>query len=206
MKNPLHYQMTEYDCGPTSMLNAVSYLFEREEISPDIIRNIMLYCLDCFGSDGASGKSGTSRMAMMFLSNWLNGFGQAKLMPIKSKYISSDEVYIGQNSLINDAITRGGVAVVRLYYETEHYVLFTKAKNEKIYMFDPYYHEDDFNEADIKITKAFPFEYNTIVPEKYFNNEGEGLYSLGEKSSREAVLLFNKNKMLTDTDTIEYFI
>lgn len=32
MKNPLRYQMTEYDCGPTSMLNAVSYLFQREEI------------------------------------------------------------------------------------------------------------------------------------------------------------------------------
>ncbi len=32
MKNPLRYQMTEYDCGPTSMLNAVSYLFQREAI------------------------------------------------------------------------------------------------------------------------------------------------------------------------------
>lgn len=56
MKNPLHYQMTEYDCGPTSMLNAISYLFHREEIPPEIVRNIMLYCLDCFGPDGASGK------------------------------------------------------------------------------------------------------------------------------------------------------
>ena len=59
MKNPLRYQMTEYDCGPTSMLNAVSYLFQREEIPPEIVRSIMLYCLDCFGSDGASGKCGT---------------------------------------------------------------------------------------------------------------------------------------------------
>lgn len=30
MDNPLRYQMTEYDCGPTSMLNAVSYLFRRD--------------------------------------------------------------------------------------------------------------------------------------------------------------------------------
>ena len=49
MKNPLRYQMTEYDCGPSSMLNAVSVLFEREEIPPEILRSIMLYCLDCFG-------------------------------------------------------------------------------------------------------------------------------------------------------------
>lgn len=32
MKNPLHYQFSEYDCGPTSMQNAISFLFEREEI------------------------------------------------------------------------------------------------------------------------------------------------------------------------------
>ena len=42
MKNPLRYQVSEYDCGPTSLLNAVSFLFEREEIQPEILRNIML--------------------------------------------------------------------------------------------------------------------------------------------------------------------
>lgn len=35
MKNPLHYQLSEYDCGPTSMMNALAYLFEREEIPPE---------------------------------------------------------------------------------------------------------------------------------------------------------------------------
>ena len=35
MNNPLRYQMTEYDCGPTSMLNAVSCLFRRDEIPPE---------------------------------------------------------------------------------------------------------------------------------------------------------------------------
>ena len=34
MKNPLHYQLSEYDCGPTAMLDAISYLFDREEILP----------------------------------------------------------------------------------------------------------------------------------------------------------------------------
>lgn len=53
MKNPLHYQISEYDCGPTSMLNGISYLFEREEIPAELIRNIMIYALDCYGNDGA---------------------------------------------------------------------------------------------------------------------------------------------------------
>ena len=42
MKNPLHYQISEYDCGPTSMLNAIIYLFDRDEIPPEVIRNTML--------------------------------------------------------------------------------------------------------------------------------------------------------------------
>ena len=30
MKTPLHYQISEYDCGPTTMMNAMSFLFTRE--------------------------------------------------------------------------------------------------------------------------------------------------------------------------------
>ena len=71
MKTPLHYQMTEYDCGPISMMNAIIFLFDREQIPPDLIRNIMLYCLDGYGAEGAPGRSGTTRAAMMFLSNFL---------------------------------------------------------------------------------------------------------------------------------------
>ncbi len=66
MKNPLHYQISEYDCGPTSMLNALSFLFEREDIPPEVIRNVMLYTLDCYSNEWHKGKSGTSPMAMMF--------------------------------------------------------------------------------------------------------------------------------------------
>lgn len=56
MKSPLRYQMSEYDCGPTTMLNGISYLFPRESISPEIIRNIMLYSLDSYGGEGIMGK------------------------------------------------------------------------------------------------------------------------------------------------------
>ena len=95
MKNPLHYQFSEYDCGPTSMQNAISFLFEREEIPPEVLRNIMLYCLDCYSSEGVPGKSGTSCAAMMFLSNWLNSMGNLGILPVKSRYLSGKEVYLG---------------------------------------------------------------------------------------------------------------
>lgn len=48
MKVPFSYQKTEFDCGPTSLTNALSFLFDREEIPPEMIRRIMAYCLDGF--------------------------------------------------------------------------------------------------------------------------------------------------------------
>ena len=127
MKNPLHYQLSEYDCGPTSMLNAISFLFEREEIPPEVIRNIMLYSLDCYGAEGTPGKSGTSCTAMMFLSHWLDGFGRVGHLPVSSQYLSGKNVYIGPESPINDALRRGGEAVGRLDFDGDNYVRRTGA-------------------------------------------------------------------------------
>lgn len=206
MKNPLHYQRTEYDCGPTTMMNAITYLFEREEIPPEIIRNIMLYCLDCYGEGGEPGKSGTSRMAMLFLSNWINQFGRVDHFAICSKYLSGACVCLGEDAYINDALRRGGVVVLRLIYEVEHYVLLTGEKDGLVYLFDPYYEEDPYDEEDIVMDWDHPCKYNRIVPEKYFNCEGTTTYALGPLKDREAVVLFHTEDMLRPEETIEYFI
>ena len=59
MKNLLNYQTTEYDCGPVSILNGIRYLFEREEIFPDLVKFIMLYCMDTYNEAGELCKHGT---------------------------------------------------------------------------------------------------------------------------------------------------
>lgn len=209
MKNPLHYQLSDYDCGPTTMLNAINFLFEREEIPPEIIRNVMLYSLDCYSAEGTPGKAGTSRMAMMFLSNWLDGFGRATKLELSSSYLSGKQVFIGQESYINDALCRGGVAVVRLFYDVEHYVLLTGIQDGKIQMFDPWYLPADSPEfcgMDIELDMRHPKAYNRLVPFGYFNREGRVLYALGPFADREAVLLFNNRTKKTADNTIEYFI
>ena len=206
MKNPLHYQLSEYDCGPTSMLNAMSYLFQREEIPPEIIRNIMLYCLDCYGPDGACGKSGTSCMAMMFLSNWLNGYRPAGHFPISSRYLSGEAVNFQQNSGLRDALRRGGAAVVRGDLEGWHYVLLTGIQEDRVFLFDPYYRDGPFEGEDIQVITDHPAAYNRIVPTRYFERETREVYSLGPVEQREAVLLFNEHTQLTAEKTVEYII
>ena len=207
MKNPLHYQLSEYDCGPTSMLNAMSFLFEREELPPEIIRNIMLYSLDCYGADGVSGKSGTSCMAMMFLANWLSGVGHAGLLPISCRHLSGGEVHLGPSGYLCDALRRGGAAVVRLNMEGEHYVLFAGLEPGGVRLFDPYYRAEPFPEApDIRLISGAPLSHNRVVPFPYFEGPAEGLYALGPQDGREAVILFNDRTRLTEENTVEYFI
>jgi len=206
MKNPLHYQLSEYDCGPTSLLNAVSYLFEREELPPEIIRNIMLYSLDCYGADGVSGKSGTSRMAMMFLANWLSGVGQAGLLPVSARHMSGGEVHLGASGVLRDALRRGGAAVVRLEMEGEHYVLLTGIEGDDVFLFDPYYQTEAFPDGRVRLVADRPCACNRIVPASYFEGPPGGLYSLGAREEREAVILFNDRTKLTEENTVEYFI
>lgn len=206
MKNPLRYQISEYDCGPTSLLNAVSYLFDREEIPPDIVRNIMLYCLDCYGADGSTGKCGTSHMAMQFLSSWLNGFGQVGHLPVSSRYLSGRDVNFSQNSRLRDALRCGGAAVVRLDLDGWHYVLLTGIEEELVYLFDPYCQTGEFSDPEIAIVRDHPREYNRIVPVRYFEREEISPYAFGPYDSREAVLLFNEKTRLTEAGTVEYMI
>ena len=201
MKNPLRYQLSEYDCGPTSMLNALAFLFEREDIPPEAVRNIMLYCLDCYGSDGVSGKSGTSCAAMMFLSNWLNGFGKIGRLHISTQYLSGPAVNFGQNSRLRDALRCGGAAVVRLDLEGAHYVLLTGIEGDEVNLFDPY--AGGPVQPGVRVVSDHPAEYNRIVSVRNF--EGNSLYALGSQAGREAVLLFNTETELNE-DAIEYII
>ena len=206
MKNPLRYQITEYDCGPTSLLNGISFLFEREEIPPELVRNIMLYRLDTYGADGFSGKSGTTHAAMMFLSHWMNGFGQAGRLPIRSDYLTGRDVNLSADSRIVSALRRGGAAVVRLDLDGWHYVLLTGIDERGVLVFDPYYPEEPFPAEDVTLVQGHEGAYNRIVPLSRFETEEIRPYGFGPFATREAVLLFNSAVELTADNTIEYVI
>ena len=64
MKTPLRFQVTEYDCGTVSLYNAISYLFDREEIPAKLLKTIHKYTLDCYDENGNPGQGGTSKEAI----------------------------------------------------------------------------------------------------------------------------------------------
>jgi predicted double-glycine peptidase len=206
MKNPLNYQTTEYDCGPTTMINAISYLFKREEIPPDVIKHIVLYSLDSYNEQGEFGKSGTSATAMMFISNWLNQFGRVKKFPIHSEFLTGRDVFIGQTSKISASLQQGGAVVIRLMYGCWHYALLTGADENSVYLFDPYYRKRPFTADGLELITGAPTKMNRRVENKILNSEEKIAYALGPIDAREAIILFNENMRKTPEKTIEYFI
>ena len=213
MKNLLNYQSSEYDCGPVALTNAIRYLFDREVIYPDIIKYIMLYCLDSYDEQGEVGKRGTSASAMMFLSNWLNQFGKMKNFPISCEFLSGEDVYLSQNCKIIGALQQGGAVVLRLFLDVGHYVLLTGIEGDSIYLFDPYYEELDDPELDeeylsegITFVTDQPKRANRLVSIDRLNRLTEGFYEMGPYEIREALIVFNQETRLTPEATIDYFI
>lgn len=138
MKNKLICQTTNYDCGPTSITNAMRFLFEREEIPPVIMKSIWTMGIDTFAEDGEPGKEGTSKASMRYMAAWFECFSQKCHFPLKTMFLDMEYAVIGKGSLVWKCLERGGCAVVRCWHrKTGHYVLLTQlVSDEVIGLFD----------------------------------------------------------------------
>lgn len=205
MKNPLNYQTTEYDCGPTTMMNAISFLFKREEISPDITKCIMQYCLDGYNNKGEAYKSGTTDMAMWFLSHWLNQFGRVRKFPVLCENLTGRDVWLGDTSRVTECLQQKGAVVAKVMLGCWHYVLFTGLDGEYVELFDPYFRQRNFNEDGVEMVWDQPKRCNRRVLQRIINGDGRENYAFGSMDKRECVLLFNTDTRQT-MDQIEYII
>ena len=189
-KTPLDYQITEYDCGTTTLLNALRYLFNRNEISPEIYKFIMQYTLDKTNNLGEIGKGGTSVYALEFLSNWLNENAKNKGMNIKCTSIPKDEISI-YNLELKDKIKNGAVAIVRIYQDYDHYCLLTKLDEEFAYLFDPYYLNINYydNDEDVEIIKDRPFEFNRKVKKERMEKHTTNDFALVRGENSEIIII-----------------
>lgn len=191
MKTPLAYQITEYDCGQATLLNAMRYLFKRGEVSPVVIKYITQYTLDTVGQNGQIGLCGTSPHAIEYLANWINNNNSSLNIDIKAKILRKNEVDIN-NASLSDCIKRGGVAIFRVWSDCEHYVLCTKMDEKNAYIFDPYYLDEREYDDDLECTMVFnkPFEYNRIVSKKRFNSLSKNDFSFVKNEESKILLLY----------------
>lgn len=200
MKNLLNYQTSEYDCGPVTILNGIRYLFEREEIYPEIIKFIMSFCMDTYNEAGEPCKHGTSAAAMNYVTCWLNHFGKVKNFPIHCEHYSGKDVTITPESPITAALVKGGVVLLHLFLDVGHYVLLTGIEHDRVLLFDPFYEETDdpeldkeYNTDEIRFIMDQPKRANRSVSVSRLNRMTKGYYEMGNFCCREALVMYNTN-------------
>jgi len=194
MKVPLRYQITEFDCGSVSLINCISYLFDRQDIPPELLRAITTYTLDCYDEYGNLGQGGTSREAIRLISKWITDFSNRKDFGIRCEYLQGESVTLDR---IRKWTNKGGCVNFRCWHiDNEHYVMITKVDKDFVYLFDPYYLAKDHYEKnkDVDIILDEPFIANRKVAIDYFDSEVKKDFTLGPVSKREALLIRKEQK------------
>lgn len=193
MKVPLRFQITEYDCATTTLQNAISFLFEREEIPAEITRTISLYTLDCYDEEGNIGEGGTSKAAMALMSSWIKSYAYSHNFDLKSEHYLNENVNI---DIITKCLKKKGCVILRTYQNCEHYCLITGITNQFVYMWDPYYFEEKYYDDDRQIEIIFDklFQYNRKVTISRFLSQTHKDFAIGPVNNRECLCLFRNGK------------
>ena len=192
MKTPLRFQMTEFDCGTVSILNAIMYLYKREEIPAELVKVVTKYSLDCYDKKGNIGQGGTSREAIEKICEWLTKHVKSNNYGLNCEHLLNKDVTIDK---IKQCIDNDGCVLFRTYQDCEHYVLLTDYDDNSFYLWDPYYLDEKHynNDKDVKIDFDHPFKYNRIVSIKRFLSVNKEDFSFNLDNKRECVL-FNKEQ------------
>ncbi len=191
MAIPLNYQISEFDCGPVSLLNALNLQFDRKLIQPCLIKAIYNYTLDCCDAKSRPGQKGTSAAALRFIGEWMNEYGQSCGFPIHCESLAPADIRLGEGSVLNRALENGAVAVTRCVLCVGHYVLITGAKDGWADLWDPYHVEKIIRKPTIRMVRDEPYHCNRRVAYSQMNAPGKGYYSMGEEDQRECLLIYN---------------
>ena len=198
MKVPLRYQNTEYDCGTTSFVNALAYLYDREDVPVELLKAIYKFTLDVENKEGIEGKGGTSKWHAELLTKYFIEYAESNNFDIHCKVLYGDDVTL---DIMKKTIENNGVIIARCYQESEHYVLITKIDDNFAYIFDPYYLNEDYyvNDEDVAIVLHKSFTHNRLVKIERLFDESHKDFSLLEKNKRSVILLnrskyYEKNK------------
>ena len=188
MKVPLRFQITNFDCGAVSLLNAFSYLFDREEIPPELVRAISIYTLDCYDDKGHLGEGGTSKEAVNRIAKWITEYANENGFNVTCEYYADDEVTL---DLLRNNIGSDTVLFVRCWQTGEHYSIITAIDEDVAYFFDPYYFDEAYYNDDDSIEMIFdePFKFNRKVKIGRLFEQSKKDFSLCLGDKKECVVI-----------------
>ncbi|MCI1984550.1 MAG: hypothetical protein LKJ47_07265 [Bifidobacteriaceae bacterium] len=138
-KTPLIYQATKYDCGPTTVVNALRFLYSREELDPELLTETYARTLDDFNEEGELGKYGTSHQAIRNVIRYFHAYGLGSGFPIDARAVRGEDVVMRPGAAAYDAIAHGAAGIARVWHAGHgHYILLSGVSEDgRLLAFDP---------------------------------------------------------------------
>ena len=193
MEIPLHYQVSEYDCVPTTFINAIAHLFDRREVPPLVVRHIYAYSLDTVSRGGRLGRAGTSGYAIQLLGHWLNHY-KTSHFSVRTQFVQGNEVDVRENGPIVRALQEGGLALCNLYLGQNewHFILALAVDEEWVTAFDPYARKSirGLGGRVRILSAASGREANLAIRRSHLDREDRSRFTLGKRERRECLLLW----------------
>lgn len=179
MKTPLIYQPTKYDCGPTTIVNALRYLYEREELDPDLLVQTYVRTLDDFNESGEYGKEGTSHQAIRNVVTYFHSYGAGTGFPIDAAVIRGEDVVMEQGARLYEELEKGTVGIARVFHAGHgHYILLTGIEDGRLLVFDPSAMDDTVDGSARKEVANMPARANRSIEFDVLNAAGASDYAL----------------------------
>lgn len=189
MFTPLRYQVTLADCYPTSVLNALVWLFERDELPGATLQRIYAYCLD--GIERGVVGSYTSEHASLALMDWLGEF-KTRSFAITTEVVKGRELHLRPSSGVLRWLRRGGVAIVdvRITTVTTHSILALSAGADHLDFWDPYMRGTryDYGRGASRL-ETDGHSPNLRVTKSWLDSPRTRRYSFGPLAERSGVLI-----------------
>lgn len=135
MKTAFRQQASDYDCAPTSLINALKYLFDRKDIPPFVVQRIYMDCLDI------EAFRGTSTGAMHDVSHWLNAHRDESYsnFAVKTRFLRGKQVHLCAHSKILRCLEDKGATLLCVHTSRScwHYIMCFRSDGDWLYCYDP---------------------------------------------------------------------
>lgn len=181
MKTPLRYQVTENDSAPIAIINALSTLFDREELDSSVIEGIYSLSYKFLVSKGQSLVRGVKHISD-FLQDEMGKTG------LNVNYLSSHEVFLGPGCSLYRTLLNGGKAVAKVFEDySSRYITITSLSNDYLYFFDPLY-GIELPEGVEKV-EDMPFSANGRIKMSYLSEIGSIHMKERNQEEKELILI-----------------
>ena len=144
------------------------------------------------------------------------GVDAPAVIPISCSFLKGPSVSFHKTSKLRKQLQHdNAVAVLRVSYGCDHYVLVTHADEKYAYIFDPYYEEnpvcvrDGNSHGKIIDVKDHPKEYNRMVEFSVLDSEVRGTYSLINSEGKCAAIFYkagDSDKLTPEVDEQQILI